>query len=150
MTAFRRAARGARAKSALRSPIARGPTRLAIVIVAFHASVALGIHLAYQRGASAELVEPTASAVPPAPGAGSGTSAASPGGSSDPTAAARPFAELERRVSDCVEQSAKADAGAESEAALRGRWPAIKKAREQLRQRRIAARAACESSLSPP
>lgn len=149
MTAFRRAARGARAKSASRSPIASGPTRLAIVIVAFHASVALGIHLAYQRGASAEVVEPTAPAAPPAPGAGPGTSAASPH-ESDPTAAARPFAELERRVSDCVEQSAKADAGAESEAALRGRWPAIKKAREQLRQRRIAARAACESSLSHP
>jgi hypothetical protein len=117
---------------------------LAIAVVAFHACIALGIHLASGGGASAALVARTAPPEPPDPGPDPGEGAAGPSG--PVPAAATGSDELERTVSDCVEQimRAGADAEVEAQAARRGRWPAIKKAREQQRQRRIAARAACE------
>lgn len=54
----------------------------------------------------------------------------------------------ERALNDCVERSLAAAGYDQVKPTLPGRWPALKRAREQQRQRRLALRARCEQELA--
>lgn len=56
-------------------------------------------------------------------------------------------ADRERKVNACVERKFRESGGDEVKPTLPGRWPAIKRAREEKRLRRLALRAACEKEL---
>lgn len=57
-----------------------------------------------------------------------------------------PSIERERKVIACVERRFR-EGGESVEQTLPGRWPALKRAREEKRLRRLALRAACEKDL---
>ncbi len=84
--------------------------------------------------ARSELAAPPSAALPI-------TVAAAPLRSGDPV--------LTRDVDDCVERKALAAGVDRIEPTLPGRWPALKRAREVRRLRRLELRAACERELGP-
>lgn len=155
-----------------------GPKRAAAALAVFFAASMLAVHLAYSdAGRAAPVAVATAAAslpaaaasladppAPPAPDAAPpAVSADAPadagGGVPDPTAGlslgvapvpapAAPAAR-ERALAACVERAIRAAGASEPRATAPGRWPALKRAREELRQRRLAARTACEADATP-
>ncbi len=56
--------------------------------------------------------------------------------------------ERERRVSERIERVVREDGRGEVGPTAPGRWPALKRAREDLRMRRLAARNGCEQEAA--
>lgn len=136
----------------------KGPKRAAAGILVFFAASILTVHLAYDREAApalasapaADVRDPPALVGPPyaaAPVRMAGRSAAPPVATDIPLSEPGPLATgRERDLDACVERAI--GAASEPKASAPGRWPAIKRAREELRRRRLAARADCARELA--
>jgi hypothetical protein len=57
------------------------------------------------------------------------------------------FDERERRLNECIERNVHGHGYDDVKPTLPGRWPALKRAREERRLRRLDVRAACEQEL---
>ncbi len=130
-------------------------------VLAFPACFLAILQLLYSREGAAPgagspaLAEARASTAPegaqrsqPSPG----PAAAGPAGVQAPPAASVPAPPPDRTrelaLSDCVERKARTGGVDEIPQTLPGRWPALKRAREVQRLRRLELRAACDRELS--
>jgi hypothetical protein len=128
-----------------------GAKTIFLAILAFAGASILTVHLIF-RDAPPAAVAPTAPAdLPAAPEA----MVAAPhppaaGLASSPDRARTPAAsvEWERRLSGCVERILHSTGEDVVKPVLPGRWPAVKRAREKLRMRRLQLRAQCEQDPS--
>ena len=129
---------------------------MAVAILAFFASSLLYIQLSYR--ADPPPTTPRLAATPsPATGepqvaSGSELLAAvipNPAAGPTPPSAAGAGADRERELSDCVERHVREGGLGAVKPTLPGRWPALKRAREELRLRRLALRSSCERELAP-
>lgn len=126
------------------------PRTMVVGILAFFGASLLVLHVLYRRVPPAPAVLAPA-APPPAVALRAGGD-----GVPAPTAPvpeqAGPLvavsAEWERRVNDCVERNVHGPGYDDVRPTLPGRWPALKRARERRRLRRLAVRAACEEELA--
>ncbi len=137
----------------------KGPKRAAGGILLFFASSILAVHLAYDGDASFSPAAPSAlaeAAIASAPPAGATLPTKGPAPGTvppvptavafvEPAAAAAPGAR-DRDLNACIERIV--SAVAEPKPTAPGRWPAIKRAREELRLKRLAARTDCERQLA--
>jgi hypothetical protein len=162
MTATRRTSLPRQPVSAFPPDAMKGPKRAAVGILIFFAASIVTVHLAYEREAAPALgfapaVDPAASPGPGAPATppraaaparmAGGATAAPPLPTEIPLSEPAPFAAgRERDLDACIERVV--GAAAEPKASAPGRWPAIKRAREELRRRRLAARADCARELA--
>ena len=143
----------------------RGPMMMAVAVVALFGSSLLVVHLRYLRDAPtiamavpSELPSlaqrpptPAAPGLEAAPTAGLGEGMSDPSGSLDIGVAPIPAPSSEdwdRRVNECVERNVRGRGYDDVKPALPGRWPALKRAREDRRLLRLAARASCEQELT--
>lgn len=143
----------------------RGPKAMAVAILVFFGLSMLGVHLLSLPGAPAGRAVPGAAAAPaPAPVAraeGWAPALARPPsppapagghdlpGATDLGVAPVPppgAADRERMVNACIERKV-ASGPAAGKPVLPGRWPALKRAREEKRMQRLEARAICEREL---
>jgi len=135
----------------------RGPKRMVLAVLAFFAASVAAVHY----------LDPLDAANVPAPPEPPGAvrPAAPPGADRAPprspdvaaTAAAAGLApaadrpanpDRARTVEECVERAVRAAGEERIEPTAPGRWPAVKRARERLRQRRLTARADCEREVA--
>jgi hypothetical protein len=151
---------------------------MAVAVMAFFGSSILAVHLMSQPGTPAAarslpsapaapasvpgapvapmllpgvpaVVSALPSAPPPGPqGQGEGDFPGSMDLGVAPVPPAAVSGEWERKVNDCVERKVHASGYDDVKPTLPGRWPALKRAREEKRLRRLAVRAACEKQLA--
>ena len=143
----------------------RGPMVMAVAILAFIGSSFLAVHLRYLPDASTTAVRPlgalpalaTAPSAPPPtapragpsrPGEGTSDLPGAPNLGVVPVPMPAAAGEWDRKVSECIERTARERGGGDVKPVLPGRWPALKRAREERRLHRLALRTACEQELS--
>jgi hypothetical protein len=142
----------------------RGPKLVALAVLGLFASSVLAIHLLYlgeppapdvSAPAAPSPAEPLASlggGAPPdaLPGAGESFPGLPDLGVTDGVPPPAGSADWERRVNDCVERNVHGPGydDVKPKQTLPGRWPALKRAREVRRLRRLEVKAACVAELA--
>jgi hypothetical protein len=128
-----------------------GPKVVAFAVLGVCACAVLAVHLATR-------VAPRSVHAPAAPAAPLQEDAAPPSGEPGPVPPAQeagpgPIAvgsvAWERALNECVERNVHGSGYDDLKPTAPGRWPALKRAREERRLRRLAVRAECEKELTP-
>lgn len=126
---------------------------MVVAIAAFFGASMLALHLIYRSepppAASVPGEAPLVPA-PPAPSPVERRDLPGAGSGQDETALAASALSVdqERALNDCIERNVHGRGYDDVKPVLPGRWPAVKRARERLRMRRLEMRAACLEELA--